>query len=60
MTAPVIEGTARRWFFKHLTLATLLGLSMAELWWRGYALPRRDRRDAYYRNLGVDWVRIVD
>ena len=60
MTAPIIEGMARRWFFKHLTIASLIGFAGAELWWRGYAVPRIEKRDAYYQNMGVDWVRIVE
>ena len=60
MVAPVLEGLGRRWFFKHLAMGSALGLAAGELWWRGYELPRIATRDKYYRDLGVDWVRIVD
>lgn len=60
MVAPVLEGAARRWFFKHITIATALGVLGGEIWWRGYALPRREARDKYFADLGVEWTRIVD
>lgn len=60
MVAPVIEGSARRWVTKHLSIAVVTAFVAGEIWWRGYALPRIQRRDKYYQALGVDWVRIVD
>lgn len=60
MVAPVIEGSARRWAIKHFSIAFLIGIVGAEAWWRGYELPRKAKRDAYYQSLGVDWTRIVD
>ncbi len=58
--APILEGAGRRWFFRHLGLGIGLGVVLAEAWWRLWALPRRERRDAYYRSIGVDWTRLVD
>jgi hypothetical protein len=60
MAAPVLEGFARRWFFKHLAISSVISLVAAEFWWRGYELPRLATRDKYYRDMGVEWVRIVE
>ena len=57
---PVIAGTARRWFFLHFSIAMGLGFVFAEAWWRLYALPRRNRRDAYFREQGITWTSLVD
>lgn len=60
MVAPVIEGAARKWFFKHLAISSALGLVAGETWWRGYEVPRKAKRDKYYADMGVEWTRIVD
>lgn len=53
---PVIKGSASRAFFKHLTISVLLAVAAGELWWRGYVVPRRMRRDEYFRKNGVTFV----
>lgn len=57
---PVFAGAGRRWVFLNLAISVALGFTAAELYWRLYALPRREKRDKYYRDRGVDWVRLVD
>jgi len=53
-----LEGAGRRWFFFHVGTATAIGLVLAEVFWHYHELPRRARRDEYYRRLGVDWVHL--
>jgi hypothetical protein len=60
MVAPIIEGSARRWFYKHMTISFGLGIIGAECWSRFYEIPRKAHRDAYYRSQGVEWTRIID
>ncbi len=56
ITPPVIQGSARRAFFRHVAIAAVLGFIGGEIWWRGYVLPRKARRDEYYRSQGVTIV----
>lgn len=56
---PVFVGAGRRWLFRHLTIALVLGLCSAEAYWRFYEIPRRKTRDEYYRKLGVEWTHII-
>lgn len=60
MVAPVLEGAGRRWFYRHLGISLAIGFGAAEAWYRGYDLPRREKRDKYYEDLGVKWTHIVD
>ena len=60
MVAPVIEGTGRRWFFKHLAISTTLAFALAEAHERLYVRKRIAVRDKYYEDVGVKWTRIVD
>jgi len=57
---PVIAGIGRRWFLTHLAISLALGFVFAEAWWRLYAVPRRDRRDAYFCDRGVTWTSLID
>ncbi len=59
-SAPVLEGAGRRWFFRHLGIGLGLGFLFAEAFWRLHAVPRRSRRDQYYKELGVEWTKIID
>ncbi len=57
--APIFEGASRRWAIRNLTIAGVLAFAGGEAWWHLYELPRRRQRDEYYRNLGVEWKRLV-
>lgn len=58
--APVLEGAGRRWFLRHVGISLAVSVALAEVYWRLYALPRRNRRDEYYRRQGVEWTKIVE
>ena len=60
MVAPVIVGTGRRWFFKHLAISSILAFTLAEAHDRLYVQKRIAIRDKYYEDLGVKWTKIVD
>lgn len=60
MVAPVLEGAARRWFYKHVGISMVVGIVAAEAWYRGYEIPRREKRNRYYEELGVKWTPIVE
>lgn len=60
MAAPIIEGSARRWLMRNIFIGIGVGVVAAEAWWRGYCVPRIEKRDEFYRKMGIDWVRIVD
>ena len=53
---PIIQGSIRKAFLKHCAIATTLGIIGGEIWYRGYVLPRRERRTEFYRSKGVTFV----
>lgn len=53
---PVIEGMARRAFFKHLFIGFSIAIMGGELFWHGHVKPRQILRTQYYKEKGVEFV----
>ena len=56
---PVIEGLARKYFYKHLTIASIIGVAVAEGYWHFHVIPRRKKRDAFFEHFGIEYDKMI-
>ena len=56
---PVIEGLSRKSFYRNITVATVLGIGLAECYWHFYVLPRRKKRDEFFEHFGIKYEKLA-
>lgn len=53
---PIIKDMLKRKFYRSAALATGVGIVLAEIYYRGYVIPHRQRREEYFKEMGITYV----
>ena len=57
---PIIRDMLKRRFYRSTALAIGSGIVLAEIYYRTYVIPHRQRREEYFKKLGVTYVHPFD
>lgn len=57
---PIYKNGAKTFFYPTLGLGILLSIGVAEIYWRFYVIPRRDKRDKWFKDRGIEYKPLIE
>ena len=57
---PVFKNGARKNFYPLMGLALVISVGVAELYWNFYVIPRRNKRDKWFKDHGIEYTPLIE
>lgn len=57
---PIYKNGAKTFFYPTLVLGIMLSIGVAEVYWRFYVIPRRDKRDKWFKDRGIEYKPLIE